>query len=501
MSGVQARPAGRGIHDAIPASPGELKQQTARGAFFQIVGQGANFVLRLGSMVVIARLVTPEHFGLVGMVTALTGLLGLMRDGGLPQATVQRATLTNDLVSTLFWLNLAIGAVLTLLTAIVAPFVGYFYDEPRLVWVTVALGTGFLFYAASAQHRALLQRGMRFGSLVAIDIVSLIVSIGVGVWMALAGLGYWALVGMALAQPGVGMIGAWIAMGWLPGPPKKGTGARSMLHYGGLITVNGFIVYVAYNADKVLLGRFWGAEVLGVYGRAYQLISIPTENLHSAMSFVMFPALARVQGDPQRLRNYFLKGYGLFLSVVMPITIACGVFASDIVRVLLGPQWSAAVPVFQLLAPTILAFALLNPMAYLMMATGRVVRSLKIACLILPVVLIGYAIGLPSGPTGVALGFSVAMLILLVPAIPWAKQGTLITMTDLMRTSLPPLVSTLVGAAAAVAVGLVLDDFNAFTRLVLVSAVLFATHALVLLFVFRQKENYLEMLRAARGSR
>jgi PST family polysaccharide transporter len=478
-----------------------LKQKTARGAFFQIVGQGANFVLRLGSMVLLARLVTPEHFGLVGMVTAITGLLNLMRDGGLPQATVQRAALTEDLVSTLFWLNLAIGVVLALLCAMAAPFVAFLYKEPRLLWVTVALGSGFLFHGASAQHRALLQRGMRFGTLVAIDIAALILSIGVGVWMAIAGLGYWALVGMALSPLAAGMIGVWLATGWMPRRPRRGTGARSMLRYGGMITVSGFVVYIAYNADKVLLGRFWGAEVLGVYGRAYQLISIPTENLHSAMSFVMFPALARVREDPQRLRNYFLKGYGLFLSVVLPITIACCVFASDIVRVLLGPQWDAAVPVFQLLAPTILAFAFLNPMAYLMLATGRALRSLTIAFLILPVVMLGYAIGLPSGPTGVALGFSVAMLLLLIPAVPWAKHGTSITMMDLVHTTFPPFVSTLVGAAAAMPVGFALDDFNAFVRLIVVTVVLFATHALLLLFVFGLKGNYLDMIRAMRGPR
>src|SRR5262245_18755595 len=289
----------------------DLKRKTARGAVMSVVGQGATFALRLGSMVIIARLVTPEQFGLVGMVTAFTGLLNMMMFG-LPNAAVQSPTLSKELASTLFWLNLTIGAVLATLTASAAPLIAGFYGEPRLFWITVALGAMFIAGGAAAQHRALLQRRLHFAALVTIDVAALVVSAIAGIWMGLAGFGYWALVAMAIAPPVTAMTGAWIAARWLPGPPKKGTGVRSMLRYGGIFTINTIVVYAAYNVDKVLLGRFWGAEVLGVYGRAYQLSNIPTENLHSAMSFVMFPALARVQDDPNRLRNYFVKGYAVF---------------------------------------------------------------------------------------------------------------------------------------------------------------------------------------------
>ena len=173
------------------------------------------------------------------------------------------------------------------------------------------------------------------------------------------------------------------------------------------ITLNGLVVYLAYNADKVMLGRFWGAEVLGLYGRAYQLISLPTDNLNSTIGWVMFPALSRVQDDPNRLRSYFLKGYGIFLAIVIPVTVACGLFAQEIVLVLLGAQWHESVPVFRLLTPTILAFAFINPLGCLMQASGRAMRSLKISFVIAPVVILGYLLGLPYGPKGVALGLFV----------------------------------------------------------------------------------------------
>jgi O-antigen/teichoic acid export membrane protein len=460
------------VGDAVPH---DLKRKTARGALVSTFGQASNFVLRTGSMVVLARILNPEDFGLVGMVTACTGFLGLFRDCGLSMATVQRASISREQTSTLFWINLAVGALLAALCALAAPLLTAFYHEPRLLWITVATGTGFVFNGLGAQHRAILQRQMRFTVLTVIDLISLLAGIAVGVGMGFAGLGYWALVGMAICPPVVGALGLCAVGGWIPGPPRRGAGVLSMLQYGGKLTLNSVIVYFAYNTDKILLGRFFGPQVLGIYGRAYQLISLPTENLNGTIGQVAFTALSRLQNDPARLRSYFLKGYGLFLSLVMPITMGCALFAEDIVRVFLGQKWGSAVPVFRLLSPTIFTFALINPMAWLMYATGQATRSLKIALLIAPVVIIGYVAGLSYGPTGVATGFSVATLLKLV-----------------MR----PLLSILVGAAAAIVVwGLTQSLTWPLLRLVVNNTVLFGVYAIFLCFVMGQKAAYLSLFR------
>jgi O-antigen/teichoic acid export membrane protein len=473
----------------------DLKRKTARGALVSALGQGANFFFRIGSMVVLARLLVPEDFGLVGMVTACTGFLGLFRDAGLSMATIQRASITRAQTSMLFWINVAVGAILAVLSAVLAPALVAFYHEPRLLWVTIVLGIGFVFNGASAQHRAVLQRDMRFGILALIDIVALVVSIAVGVGMALLGGGYWALVGMTVSIPVVSFVGVWIAGGWVPDLPQRGADVRSMISYGGTVTLNSVIVYLAYNADKVLLGRFCGAETLGIYGRAYQLINIPTENLNTTIGQVAFPALSRVQHDPERLRNYFLKGYGLFLSLVMPITMACALFAEDIVRVFLGQKWGAAVPVFRLLAPTILSFALVNPHAWLLLAAGRAARSLKIALVIAPLIVLGYVAGLSYGPTGVAIGFSASTLLMVVPVILWSMHGTSITALDELKVIMRPFASVLIGAGAALAASSFTQAITwPLLRLVAINTVLFGVYAFVLLFIMGQKAVYVELL-------
>ena len=222
----------------------------------------------------------------------------------------------------------------------------------------------------------------------------------VGIGMALAGYGYWSIVGMLIAQPAASLVGSWLATGWIPGSPSCQSGIRSMLAYGGAITVTSLIVYLATNVDKVLLGRFWGAEALGVYGRAYQLINLPLENLNSTIGLVLFPALARVQHDPARLRRYFLKGYGFLLIVLVPITAACVLFPDDIIRVFLGSKWDDAAVIFRLLAPGMLAFAFANPLSWLMLAGGHAGRSLRLAAVMTPLLILSYVLGLPYRAAG-----------------------------------------------------------------------------------------------------
>src|SRR5262249_37717536 len=150
------------------------------------------------------------------------------------------------------------------------------------------------------------------------------------------------------------------------------------------------VMYVASNLEKVLLGRFWGADAIGIYGRAYQLVNIPTENLNSSAGGVAFAALSRLQDNALRFRSYFLKGYSLIISLTMPITFACALFADDMISVFLGPKWKSAVTIFRLLAPTMLAFAILNPFGWLLSALGLVWRNLKINLVLAPVMIAGY---------------------------------------------------------------------------------------------------------------
>jgi PST family polysaccharide transporter len=274
-----------------------------------------------------------------------------------------------------------------------------------------------------------------------------------------------------------------------------------MIFFGGTLTLNGLIVYIANNLEKVLLGRFWGAEALGVYGRAYQLINIPTSNLNSAIGEVAFSALSRVQDDSNRFKSYFLKGYSLVLAMTLPITIACAVFADDLIFVVLGPKWKDTVMLFRLLSPTILVFAMINPMGWLLISTGRVGRSLKIALVLAPLVISAYLIGLPYGASGVAFAYSAVMMLWLIPHIAWCIHGTVISARDLIQAAGKPLFSAICAAVIAFVVQIFLgQSLSPFLRLLLGGSVLISSYLWLLLSVMDQKAFYLDLLRGMRRS-
>lgn len=478
----------------------ELKHKVIHGGLSKIGAQVINFALRLGSLMVLSRLLDPKDFGLVAMATVITGIFGLFKDAGLSMATVQCATISHEQMSMLFWINMLVGLVLASVLIAAAPVVADFYHEPRLIWVMTALAADFLFAGAAAQHSALLQRQMRFGTIAVIDIITLVIGISVAIVMAVKGFGYWALVGQIVTMPCISAICTWAVVRWRPGLPSRKTSIRAMVRFGGMVTLNGLVVHIAYNLEKILLGRFLGAQVLGTYERAYQLISIPSENINSSIAGVAFSALSRIQDDPLRQKRYFLKGYTLLVALTLPITIGCAVFAEDMIFVLLGAKWKEAAPIFRLLAPTIVIFGLINPFGWFLYATGRAGRSLKIAFVIAPLVVVSYFIGLPYGASGVALAYSSAMALWVIPHIAWCIRGTGISAQDILKAVSRPFVSGLVSAGLAVSVQFYFGRLlSPFLHLALGGSVMLVSYLCMLLYIMGQKAFYLDFFRALKA--
>jgi PST family polysaccharide transporter len=359
----------------------------------------------------------------------------------------------------------------------------------------------FVFNATGVQHLALLQRQLRFVILTVIEVGSEIVSAAIAIGMAVAGCGYWAVVASVITGPLVITIGAWVASGWFPGRPRGLGDVSAMLRFGGTITLNNLVVYGGYNSEKVLLGRYFGPDALGLYGRAYELINLPTRIINTAIAGVAFSSLARLQREPDRFKDYFLKGYSLVVSITLPATIACAVFADDIILVILGPKWTEASTIFRLLAPTILIYGMINPLSWLLWAVGLQERSLKVGLVLAPVVICSYLVGLPYGPSGVALAFSTAMVLWSVPHLYWCLHGTTISVHEVLSVAGRVLLSGAIAALAAMSVqNLAAPISSAILRLVLGGTVMLAVYVFALLFVMKQSMLYFGLLRTLRGA-
>jgi PST family polysaccharide transporter len=480
----------------------DLKERTIRGGLAKLLSQTIGLALQLGSLMILARLLNPNDFGLVAMVTAITGALNLFRDFGLSTAAIQRETVSEAQISTLFWINLLVGLILSCIVLASAPAISAFYHEPRLLWLTVAVSTVFLINSIGIQHSALLQRQMRFSVLAGIEVGALAAGVTVGICMALLQLEYWALVGMTLTRPAIHSALVWIVTGWKPGLPRRHIDIGSMMMVGGTLTLNGLVVYIAYNLEKVLLGKFWGADALGVYGRAYQLINIPTDSLNSSVGGIALAALSRLRGNDDRFRVYFLKGYSILIGLTIPITVLCALFSDQIVFVILGSKWSGVAEIFRLLTPTILVFGMINPFFPLMISLNKQKRSLRIALVLSPLVIGGYAAGLPYGPRGVAICFSTVMTMWLIPHILWCVQGTGVSLKDIMTTITRPIIAALVAAILAQAfISYWLAALSDLSRLLLGIASFSTVYAAVLLAFASQRELYSDVFRVIGLSR
>jgi PST family polysaccharide transporter len=488
------KPSSGGYAVAQPTA-GELKQKSVHGGVVSVCAQGARLLLQAVTTMLLARLLTIEDFGLVGMAATFTAFFGLLKDVGLGAATIQRQEVTEQQISTLFWINVAAGMALAVLTAILAPAVAAFYGEPRLYLITILLGSTFVFSGLAAQHQAVIVREMRWVTLAKIDLLSLAMSSGLGVGMALLRWHYWALVAMAMAGSAVSAVGLLLSVRWVPGRPRRNCGVLPMLHFGCTAACNNIVVYLASNSPNILLGRFWGADALGLYGRAYGLATLPILQLNTAVHGVAFSALSRMQDDPDRFARAFLKGYRLIVSLTIPIVIIYPLFAEEIVRIVLGARWIEVAPIFTLLSPTALVFALANPLSLLVISIGRVTRALWIAATTAPLVLLGVILGLGYGPKGVAFGYSFVLTLLIIPIIAWSKRDTTITWFDLWAATRLPVFSGLLAGAVGLTVRIGFGGMLGQLPYLLIGlVVVLGVYAWTLLILMGQKTLYLELL-------
>ena len=307
----------------------DLKGRSVRGGAVTLTSQAMKFVLQMGSTVVLARLLLPSDFGLIAMVTAVTGFVAMFKDAGLSMATVQREDITHDQVSTLFWINVALSVAVMLVVAALAPAIAAFYSEPRLLWVSLALAGTVLFGGFTVQHQALLRRQMRFKALAVVEVVSMTGGIAVAIAMALMEFGYWSLVGMVAGTAVVNAVLVWVLCDWRPGRPKRGCGVGQMVKFGGGLTGFNFLNYFTRNSDNVIVGFALGSGPLGVYSKAYNLLMLPIRQINAPVGSVMLPALSRLQDDPVRYRRAYLQALSAIAMVGMPLVVCVFVLADE----------------------------------------------------------------------------------------------------------------------------------------------------------------------------
>jgi PST family polysaccharide transporter len=394
-----------------------LKGRTISGAFITSAAQGTQFVLSLASIMVLARLLTPKDFGLFAMVTAVMGYLRVFKDAGLSTATVQREGITHAQVSNLFWINVAISGLISLILAAGSPIIAWFYREPRLVAISLVLSSTFFLSGLTIQHTALLNRQMRFKAVAFIQVGSLLTGVVVGIVMAWLNYNYWALVFSNLITVAAAVPLTWFAIPWRPQAPSRHSGIRSLLSFGANMATGGFIYSLARGADGLLIGRFYGANSIGLYSRASALLNRPMDQFLATISSVFVPTLSRVQTQPERYRRVFLQTYET-IALARPLTL-----------VVLGPKWEQAAVIFAGFTIAALYVPLADASTWLFASQGRGKDWLFASSLVSLITVASFVAGLPFGPAGVAIVYSAAGLLVGLPVLYYfaGRQGPVTT--------------------------------------------------------------------------
>jgi O-antigen/teichoic acid export membrane protein len=327
-----------------------LSARTLRGVQWATLSTLITAVLQVGYTAVMARLLSPQAFGLVAMAGVVLRFGSYFAEMGLGHALVQRPELQPTDIRATFTASLLLSATFTALAWLLAPLAVFFLANDAVIPLVRGMALGFFFTGLGMTATSLLRRELRFKSLAIIEVVSYVLGYGgVGISMALSGGGVWSLVAAGLAQQLLLSLLTYSVVRHPIRPVLTWAPYAPLLGYGSRVSFITFLEFLSGNLDTLLIGRLLGPGALGIYSRAYQLLYLPTYYLTHSLARVVFPALSQIQAQLARLRQVYLSSTTLVAWLVLPLCAGMAVAAPELVKTMLGTRWGAAVPVLQLL--------------------------------------------------------------------------------------------------------------------------------------------------------
>lgn len=393
------------------------------------------------------------------MALTVTVLVDQFRTLGMSQAVVQADSLTERQVSGLFWVNAAVGLLLAGVVALSAPLVAGFYSEPELRAIVLALSGSYLVAGLAVQPSAILLRTMEFRALAIRNLIARLLAGVTAVGAALAGAGYWSLVVLHISLVVYSAVLVWVAVDWRPSAPRALRGTAPLVRFGANITVADLANAVSRNVDNILIGRFVGADALGLYTRAYSLFMLPLRQLKTPLGAAIIPMMAAVKDEPERYRRLYTSTIGALSYVGVPLLATLVVVAEPLIGAVLGEQWLGAVPIFQLLAVAGIVQLGTSTFMWLLITIGRAKEYAGIALLGSGLSVVFIVAGLPWGAVGVAGAIAVGSVITFLPkALFCTNRNPAVSLRDILTALGKPLiVGVVVAATASVARWLTLD--------------------------------------------
>jgi PST family polysaccharide transporter len=427
-----------------PAPAPDIGARAVKGAVLVAMSQGVKVIVTLVSTIVVARLLSPHDYGIVAMTAPVVAFLQVFQTLGLNQAMVQRPTISDAQFTAMFWMNIGASAAIAAGLVLAAPLVAAFYHEPAAGYLCAAMGATVLVTGGTLQHAALLNRGLRFGALSGIEIVTHLVTLAATAAAAYVLRSYWALwLGPFIAAT-VNVILLWTVSPWRPGRTSDFKGSREMLRFGADVTGFNLINFFGRNLDNVLIARVWGSIEVGLYDRAYKLMMFPLQNISNPIGRLMIPILSRVLDQPDAYRRLALNALRALFYAVLPAIAVAVASPERLVVFLLGPSWSGAAPVFFWLSLAGMTQVLTQPMGWLFVSAGRGRDYVRWGLVSSLTSVASFAVGLPWKSVGVAAAYCLSDYLIRAPFVLWwVGRASPVKTRDLVALHAPFLVNAL----------------------------------------------------------
>jgi O-antigen/teichoic acid export membrane protein len=390
------------------ASSSDMRGRVARGLGWVGASQVVMQVIRTSGAIVVARLLTPDEYGLAMLALVFVSLVLVFSDLALGAALVQRKSISEKDRSTAFWITVGAGSLFTLVGLALSGPVAAVYDQPAAQPLLAALSASFLLTALGATQQSLLLRDMQFGRIETINMLAALAGTIGAVVLALLDTGAWAIIAQQIATATVASVLLWRASSWRPRLLFSRASARDLGGFSTYLVGHRLLYYMHQNADRLLVGRFIGTAALGAYAVAYNVILQPASRIAQPVQRVLTPAFSRMQDEPERIAALWAKAARLVGAIAIPALGGLVVVAADFVPVVLGSQWHAAVPVIQLLAWVGMVQAVQAINVEILIARDRTRTLFRYSMAFTAAHVTAFAIGLQWGIVGVAAAFAVS---------------------------------------------------------------------------------------------
>jgi len=443
-----------------------LRDKVVKGVLWAATKNWGRQAIGFAFFVILSRLLEPQAFGLVALAALFIDFIQLFLDFGMGDAIIQRPDLKDEHLDTAFWTGLMIGALMYLGGFAASPLIAAYFKEPHLVEVVRWLSASFLIGSLSVTQIAVLKRKLAFKSLA---IRTIIASIGggvVGVVMAVYGFGVWSLVGQTLATGAIGAVVLWSVSGWRPGLRFRATHFKELFGFGlNIIGIN-ILEFFNKRTDDFLIGSYLGATLLGYYTVAYKLLLVMLQLLTGITTAVAYPAFAKLQANPGKMREAFYKATHYTSLVAFPAFLGIVALAPEITLACFGEKWMPSAPVMQILALAGILHAVSLFNVTVLKATGKPGWWLRIMFVTAVVNVIGFRLVVNWGIQAVATAFVVVGYLLSPIAILAVRKRIGIDVKTYLGKLVVPLIASLTMAGSVTALKSVFgDDANLFLKI------------------------------------